>query len=61
MKNTNYDTKPQNQSEYENGSHVANRKKAIATTFKKKNFRDVVDLLNEEDENLAEYYAQYVK
>ena len=49
------------QNEYENNSHILKKKKAIATTFKKKNFKDVVDLLNEEDSELAEYYAQYIK
>ena len=47
--------------DYENPSHVAKRQKAIATTFKKKNFKEVVDLLNEEDSSVAEYYARYIK
>jgi len=59
MKNMPSESKTQ--TEYENNSHVARKKKAIATTFKKKNFKEVVDLLNEEDNDLAEYYARYVK
>ena len=58
MKNMHSESKT---NDYENPSHVARKKKAIATQFKKKNFREVVDLLNEEDEDLAKYYAADVK
>ena len=58
MKNMHSESKT---NDYENPSHVAKRQKAIATTFKKKNFKEVVDLLNEEDSSVAEYYARYIK
>jgi hypothetical protein len=45
----------------ENSTHIKNKKRALATTFKKKNYKDVVDLINDEDDSVAEMYARYVK
>lgn len=47
--------------EYENPSHIAKKKKAIANTFTKKNFRDIVELINDEDDEVAEHYARYIR
>ena len=47
--------------EFENASHIARKKKAIATTFKKKNFNDVVELINDEDDSVSEMYAKYIR
>lgn len=47
--------------EFENDSHISRKKKAIATTFKKKNLKDVVDLIDDEDSEVSEMYARYIK
>ncbi len=47
--------------EYENSSHIKNKKKAIATTFQKKNHRDIVELINDEDDEVGERYAKYIR
>lgn len=49
------------QKEFENDSHISRKKKAIANTFHKKNFRDIVNLIDDEDTDVAERYARYVK
>jgi hypothetical protein len=45
----------------ENNSHIARKKKAVQSQFQRKNLKDIVHLMNEEDEDLAETYARYVK
>lgn len=58
----NLSAKKENQNqEFENGSHIARKRKAVENTFQKKNLKDVIDLLNEEDEDEALKYARYVK
>jgi hypothetical protein len=47
--------------EYENSSHIAKKKKAASEIFHKKNLKDIVHLIDEEDEDLAETYARYIK
>jgi hypothetical protein len=53
--------KDKQNSEYENDSHIGRKKKAIAQQFQKKNQREIVELMNEEDDSVAEKYARYVK
>lgn len=48
-------------SEFDNNNHIAKKKKAVSQQFTKRNMRDIVDLINEEDDELAKKYAQYVK
>lgn len=52
-------SKPQN--EFENSNHVAKKKRAIATEFKKKNHKDIVDLINDEDDAVSEMYARFIR
>jgi hypothetical protein len=59
MNNTPSESKTQ--TEYENNTHILKKKKAIATSFKKKNIKDVIDLMNEEDDDVAEKYARYIR
>lgn len=47
--------------EYENQSHIARKQKAVQQEFQKKNLKKVVELLDEEDEEVAEKYARYIK
>lgn len=47
--------------EYENESHLGRKKKAIESQFQKKNFKQIVDLMDEEDVELAQKYAQYIR
>jgi hypothetical protein len=47
--------------EYENASHIAKKKKAVESTFHKKNMKEIVELIDEEDSDLAEKYARYIK
>lgn len=47
--------------EYENSSHIAKKKKAVENVFHKKNLKEIVGLIDEEDEDLAETYARYIK
>lgn len=47
--------------EFENGSHLARKKKAVENQFQKKNFKQIVELLDEEDIEIAQKYARYVK
>lgn len=47
--------------EFENNSHISRKKKAEANKFTKKNHNDIIDLINEEDDEVAETYARYIK
>ena len=51
-------------SEHENGSHLARKKKALDAQFRKKNQREVIDLMSskeiDDEEDLAKY-ARYIK
>ena len=47
--------------EFENESHLGRKKKAIESQFQKKNFKQIVELLDEEDVEIAQKYARYVK
>jgi hypothetical protein len=49
------------QKEFENDSHISRKKRALASTFQKKNFKDIVDLINDEDSDVSEKYARYIK
>ena len=58
-------TSPTNESkssqEYENNSHIAKKRKAVANQFQKKNFKDIVELINDEDDSVAEKYARFIR
>lgn len=47
--------------ENENSTHIAKKKKAVEKEFHKKNFKEIVELMDEEDEELAKDYARYIK
>lgn len=48
--------------EYENSSHVAHKKKAAENKFRKKNVRDIIELIGDEDsEEDYEKYVRYIK
>jgi hypothetical protein len=49
--------------EFENNSHIAKKKKAVSSQFHKKNFKDIVDLIDteDEDEQNIEQYARFIK
>lgn len=47
--------------DFENSSHIAKKKKAVQQEFQKKNLKKIVELLDEEDQEIAEQYARYIK
>lgn len=53
--------KPTNNQEFENESHIGRKKKAIDSQFQKKNIKKIVELIDEEDVEIAEKYARYIK
>lgn len=58
--NTNYRS-DDSKNEYTNPSHIAKKQKAVGQQFQKKNLKQIVELLDEEDVEIAEKYARYVK
>lgn len=48
-------------SEYDNVSHIEKKKKALSLQFQKKNFKQIVELIDDEDLEVAEKYARYIK
>lgn len=47
--------------EFENGSHLARKKKAEDNQFSKKNYKQIVKMLDEEDVEIAEKYARFIR
>ena len=47
--------------EFENNSHIARKKKAVESQFQKKNFKQIVEMINDEDDEVSEKYARYIK
>lgn len=58
--NTNYRSND-SKNEYDNPSHIVKKQKAESQQFQKKNLKKIVELLDEEDAEIAEKYARYVK
>ena len=59
--NTNKNSQKALASDYENANHIKKKKKAAEGQFHKKNVKEIIELLNEEDEEVAEMYARYIK
>ena len=47
--------------DYENSSHIARKQKAVDKQYHKKNYRDIVEMINDEDEEVAEKYARFLR
>ena len=52
---------PSNNSEFENGSHIERKKKAVESQYQGKNFKQIVELINDEDEEVSKKYARFIK
>jgi hypothetical protein len=50
-----------NTQEFENGSHIAKKKKAVENQFQKKNFKQIIEMIDDEDVEVAEKYARYIR
>lgn len=49
-------------SEFTNGTHIARKKRAEQKEFKKKNYKQIMDQISEEeDEDDLEKYVRYIK
>ena len=51
--------------EFENDSHLARKQKAVSNEFKKKNSKQIIDMITSEaeddDENDFQKYVRYIK
>lgn len=47
--------------EYENSSHIAKKKKAEQQQFRKKNLKEIVDLIDEDEQDIVDKYARFIK
>ena len=61
MKTMSSPAKESSTKEYENDSHLMRKKKAEENRFNKKNFREIADLIDDEDGEIAEKYARHIR
>lgn len=47
--------------EFENGSHLARKKKAVENQSQKKNYKQIIEMIDDEDLEVAQRYARFIK
>lgn len=58
--NTTYRPKD-SKNEFDNQTHIVRKQKAVEQQFQKKNLKRIVELIDEEDDEVADKYARHIK